>query len=504
MKSWWKCTTCMNSFMEFEPVQSCPKQVGGCGKKADATRFRLLEIDEKGNKVATEPPVFSRSVREYVAGEVREKLQILTTKDNAEMYYYKDGIYHKDPVRSVITEAIRETFQSLQAENMVNRISTHEVNEILLLIRADSYIDRDEMDNDKNLICMSNGVYNLATGILVPHNYRFRMTVKISVDYNPEAGCPLFDTFLEQVARPEDIPTINEMIGYCLYRTYKYQCAVMLIGGGENGKSVLINTIGALLGGENVAHKSLQELEKNRFAKVGLEDKLANLCADLDAEGMKSTGTFKQLTGGDTLSAEEKFKVSHNFKNYAKLIFSANTVPPVTDETHAFYRRWIFFEFLNTFDDSKKDPELTAKLTTPSELSGIFNRAVEGLARLRANDKFSYSKSTEAVRELYVKMSNPLKGFLDEKVDDEPNGYIIKEDLYAAFVGWCIDNKLPTISKQAMMKNIVRYKPHIREKYKRVDGVQRHSLIGITVEGYGPGDDDGPPLPKKPTTIEGY
>src|SRR5208283_2759033 len=97
---------------------------------------------------------------------------------------------------------------------------------------------------------------------------------------------------------------------------------------------------------------------------------------------------FKMLTGGDSIGTEKKFKDEYSFVNYAKLIFSANKPPKVTDEdSYAFWRRWILIEFPNQFGDDKKDPEILNKLTAEAELSGLLNWALEGLARLRQQKK---------------------------------------------------------------------------------------------------------------------
>src|SRR3990170_3577435 len=117
---------------------------------------------------------------------------------------------------------------------------------------------------------------------------------------------------------------MQEWVGYCLWRNYEAQKAMLLIGEGHNGKSTAINLIKALLGIKNISCRSLQELELNRFAKADLYSELANLYPDLSDQALKSTGTFKMLTGGDPITAEYKFRNGFSYINYAKLTFSCN------------------------------------------------------------------------------------------------------------------------------------------------------------------------------------
>ena len=99
------------------------------------------------------------------------------------------------------------------------------------------------------------------------------------------------------------------------------------------------------LGDQNVSHASIQELNNARFAIADLHGKLANVCADLKAEKLTSTGTFKILVSGDTIRAQKKHGQPFDFRNIAKLIFSANEIPESNDQTYAYFKRWIVLLF---------------------------------------------------------------------------------------------------------------------------------------------------------------
>src|SRR5207302_7003645 len=117
------------------------------------------------------------------------------------------------------------------------------------------------------------------------------------------------------------------------------------------------------------------------------------LYADLPDNILKSAGTFKMLTGGDSIMAERKFGHPFLFKNYAKLMFSCNKVPEVQEDSDAFFRRWIIITFPNKFEGANDDRDMLSKLTTPEELSGIFNWALKGLKRLQQQGwQFSNSR----------------------------------------------------------------------------------------------------------------
>ena len=67
--------------------------------------------------------------------------------------------------------------------------------------------------------------------------------------YNPNAPKPvLWLKFLDGLLYPEDIPTLQEYIGYCLIPSNKGQRMMVIKGNGGEGKSQIGAVLGALFG----------------------------------------------------------------------------------------------------------------------------------------------------------------------------------------------------------------------------------------------------------------
>jgi phage/plasmid-associated DNA primase len=111
--------------------------------------------------------------------------------------------------------------------------------------------------------------------------------VQLPVDWNPKATCPRIDRFLWEVIPPDALDLVLEVIGYATYPANPYRVAVLLLGPGRNGKSILLRVLAALLGPENVSAMPLQVLAENRFASAELLGKLANIGGDLDAREVR-------------------------------------------------------------------------------------------------------------------------------------------------------------------------------------------------------------------------
>src|SRR4029453_602377 len=115
------------------------------------------------------------------------------------------------------------------------------------------------------------------------------------------------------------------------------------------------------------------------------------------------------LTGGDRISGERKFESRFSFQPYVRLLFSANHLPASLDATEAFFDRWLIVPFHNRFRGTKEEircRELNARLRDPKECSGLLNKALKVLPRLRQNG-FTRSESMEQALEEYCKTANP-------------------------------------------------------------------------------------------------
>jgi len=372
-----------------------------------------------------------------IANQILSSNKFITFIETEELFYYNDGSYHKHAEAEI----------KQQAERIKPDISSHWNNEVISKLKVRSYKSMKELDKFKNYIHLNNGLLNIKTMELEAHNPDKIVMVHIPVDYNPEALCPNITQFFKDVLDEHDIFAVEEFFGYCLLRDYPIQKLFMLVGEGSNGKSTLLTLLSSLLGYENVVSLSIQEIIENKFAAANLFGKLANIYADIPKTALAETGRIKILTGGDIVTAERKFGGYFSFTNHAKMVFSANRVPLSYDESDAFFRRWVIINFPNTFNELQ-GKGLLSRITTPEELSGLLNVAIKGLKRLLDSCRFSNQKSTNEVREQYVRMSDSIQAFVWDCIEISPDNAIPKKDVYYAYTGYCRSKNIPIASEK--------------------------------------------------------
>lgn len=406
---------------------------------------KLLEIDKK-----TDPANF-----EEIAKVILENYKLFVMEDTKEFYIYKYGRYYTDGAESEIRQAARDFSKEINIRRGINDpepLADRAVREVLEYLKDYKFIHRKTVNERKHTINFKNGLLDVDTWTFTEHDPEYFCTIQIPVNYDPESDCPTFDKYISEVIDEEDAEVLYQFMGYSLIPDTRIQKAVMLIGKGSNGKSVFLKVFSKLLGSENIAGESLQNLEENRFSIAKLYGKLVNMFKDLPSTTLDKCEIFKTLTGDDgEIRGEEKFKPGFYFENTARLIFSANGLPKVLDDNFAFYRRWILINFPNVIPEDAQDKKLAQKLTTDEELSGILNIALRGLKFVLENERFSYSKTAVEVERLYKINSRPVDAFVYERLqasaNDTPKAYILEE-----YSKWCKNNDVEPVHENKFAK----------------------------------------------------
>lgn len=391
-----------------------------------------------------------------LAEEILEDFRFAATDEKSKIWTYNSekGIWENngiEKIHTIATKLLKDTFRSIH------------VTETVKYIRYSNYIKPGLLGGHVDKIVTINGVLNLNTFELTPFDPELYEINQIPVTYNSDAKCPKITKFLNEVLKPGDFDAVTELIGYCLYKKYSIARIFMLVGEGRNGKSQLIIIIHNFLGKENTSDLVLQQIAENTFAPALLYGKLANLAADIPAKPIKHTGILKTLSGGDRITAHHKYYAFFDFENYAKLIFSANEVPPTNDDTPAWLRRPILITFPNIFPagDPGTIMDIGNKISTDEELSGLLNLALKGLQRLLKQGKFTGEKGLQKRSEQFIKESDPAHYFITRFIEEdlEPFSRIEKGKLYKHYVKLCFVLKRRPKASNIFSQKIVQFLP---------------------------------------------
>jgi P4 family phage/plasmid primase-like protien len=302
----------------------------------------------------------------------------------------------------------------------------------------------EKMDSKRRFLNLNNGMLDLQTFNILEHHKKYYSTIRIPINFDPEAECPEFLNFLDQIFEgDQERKAISaEMYGYCLTSSVKAQKALILYGNGANGKSVFADILGMLVGEENTCALTLSDLDKP-FARSELVDKLLILSTEneMDSRGL-NTQFLKAIVSGDSIRVERKHEQGFTYRPYCKLVLGLNNLPYARDKSHGFMRRLIILPFNRTFSKGEADVHLTKKLK--QELPGILNFALGGLKRLRKNEYiFTDSKVSTMAQQSYEEDLNPFASFVEDTIDKGDIDQRVQNDSISKLYRiWCSSNSI--------------------------------------------------------------
>lgn len=314
---------------------------------------------------------------------------------------------------------------------------------------------------------------------------------RINADYNPNAKAPTkFFDYLKTVYYEDDQRTIQQYCGYCLLPTTILQKALLVIGDGGEGKSVLGAVLNGIFGESNCYNDSISVLQKN-FGIANIENKLLFIDDDLSENALTNARTFKNLvTNKTTIAAEKKFIQDNQFKSYARfLIFGNFTLQSLYDISEGFSRRQLVLQ-AKPKDRNRIDNPFIDREIIETESEGVAKWLVDGLNELiKRSFKIYVSERTQEKSEELKKQQDSVLCFLEEcdSFIIKPGLQIHSYTLYQFYQDFCDDNLLTTLKQKTFVSAVkakgkkkgIEYSTNVNIRGKRARGFEG---IGVDVE----------------------
>lgn len=278
---------------------------------------------------------------------------------------------------------------------------------------------------------------------------------RFPVRFNPKVKKPeRWLKFLSELFWPEDIPTLQEFIGYCLIPSNAGQKMMVIKGSGGEGKSQIGHVLSRMFG-PNAKDGSVGKISENPFARADLEHIHLMIDDDMRLEALKQTNYIKAIvTAKGKMDLERKGKQSYQGFMYARILaFSNGDLVSLYDRSDGFFRRQLILTTKQKPPNRIDDPNLSEKLC--EEMEGILLWALAGLLRLVKNNfQFTESSRAKLNREMMKKDANNIELFLESKgyIVRDPERSISSKDLYAVYCTWCDENAYPPMKRKTFVE----------------------------------------------------
>lgn len=361
-----------------------------------------------------------------IANKLDSKYKILFDRTTEDMYIF-------NLVKKIYTKFTEKQFAVFLHWEYGQRFLADEVKKIM---GAFSRLENES----KEYIAFKNCLLNVTN--LETEDFTDKEFVKFQVpyDWNPEAYSEFFETKLREIlGTDEKILLFKQIVGYCFINGNRENKMFFLTGEGANGKSVLMTLIRAIFK-DSVAGVGLHEFKKE-FGLQPLLGKRINILPDLPKELIKDTGAIKAVTGEDLITVNRKHKEPVNTLLTCKIVGVGNHLPPVTDDSFAFWRRVVHLELTNTFTDKKKDAKLKEKLISDDEgMQWLIYESITAYKGVQ-NNGWAGQKTEDEIRKEYLKQSNPCLYAAEElyEMTNDPNDFITRDEAKMEITGFLQD-----------------------------------------------------------------
>jgi len=199
----------------------------------------------------------------------------------------------------------------------------------------------------------------------------------------PDAGASAFEAYLARVQPdPANRAALQQMTGLLISDNTSYEAFWQLYGSGQNGKTVLLDVVKALVGSHNVSSVTLPGLIE-RFQSWPLAEAKVNICGELPTDVGRGQfhaieGAFKDVVSGGMIEVEKKGADKYTAKCRARFVMATNSLPTFIDRSDGIWRRLRIIPFSQTILDSEKDVDLADHIIA-TDLPGVMQWAIQGL-----------------------------------------------------------------------------------------------------------------------------
>jgi len=275
-------------------------------------------------------------------------------------------------------------------------------------------------------IACSEGFLAVEDGELVirDHSPLNRATFAIDGVIDPEAIPHLWIHALGGMFAPDDdakekIQIMGEFLGACLMgEATRYQKALVLVGDGANGKSVILSVISALFPGDSVTAIAPQGME-SEYRRALLANSRLNVVTEMPDSEVLESGPVKAILTGDMIDARAIRQDPFQYRPRAGHALACNILPPVRDTSRGFWRRWIVLPFNRVFEEHEQDRGLTERILA-SERTQIVAWALRCYLELAKRGKYDPPKSSVMALAEWRTDANSVSAFVEEECQMVP------------------------------------------------------------------------------------
>lgn len=393
----------------------------------------------------------------------------------------------REVVRRAVIEinyrAAESGADSANMKKLATLLSLGRISSLTTLMRG--VVDRDpaQFDSEPHLLNVGNGVVNLRTGALLPHDPSYLLTKITETPYIEGATHPDWDQAL-QALEPQVADWMQVRFGQgATGEPTSDDILPIGQGQGSNGKTTLITAIKTALG-EHVAYVPEKVIRANpsdhptelmslHGVRIALLDETPEV-AQLNVQRLKA------VLGSEWMTARHVHRDNITWKATHSLFVMTNYVPIVRETDKGTWRRLALVKFDRTFP---RDDDFRARVVRGEEgrREAVLAWVVQGARKWYDNNRVipPAPAKVQADTAEWKSESNLADSYADDRLIFDPQSAVMFRDLADDFGQWLQGRRMSPWSDQLIATRLLQSEQfevnRVHKAYTR--DPNRHGLV---------------------------
>lgn len=340
---------------------------------------------------------------------------------------------HEQAVKHLLQAGLLHAKQMMRAEDdnakefykFINRACNATTPPVARWARSEPEISAtlEDFDQHRHLVTVDNGVLDLDSMALEPHNPDLMLTRTMRVEYDKDAQAPKWDKFLTDILpNPDTRDYLQRALGQTLLGDAGQRALFLLHGAPGTGKSQVVKVMELLFGdfAETAQATAFNEASKKAAITNDLNDlrgKRFVSISELDEGERLNEALVKRLTGGDTAKSRGLYQENTQWRVEFGLWMCTNFLPKLNSDDSAMWKRVKPIHFPVVVADLGKPILNFGEQLYAQEASGILNWLLEGVRKYQEHGLDDTPQIVSAV-DAYRREVDTVAQFVESSVEE--------------------------------------------------------------------------------------